>query len=71
MAGSDAKIQDFKYRSSTGKVACPEKYMASWEKHHGRWMVIREIYNHDSRVTHLSAHSGRKRRRFTPSAYAQ
>jgi ketosteroid isomerase-like protein len=37
-------------KDSTGKVAYTEKYMAIWEKRKGRWQVIREIYNHDSKA---------------------
>jgi len=37
-------------RDAAGKVAYTEKYMLIWEKRHGGWQVIREIYNHDSKV---------------------
>lgn len=37
-------------RDASGKVAYTEKYMAIWEKRKGRWQVIREIYNHDSKA---------------------
>jgi uncharacterized protein (TIGR02246 family) len=37
-------------RDATGKVAYTEKYMQIWEKRKGRWQVIREIYNHDSKA---------------------
>lgn len=36
-------------RDATGKPAYTEKYMQIWEKRNGRWQVIREIYNHDSK----------------------
>jgi uncharacterized protein (TIGR02246 family) len=37
-------------KDATGKVAYTEKYMTLWEKRNGRWQVIRDIYNHDSKV---------------------
>lgn len=37
-------------RAPSGKVAYTEKYMAIWEKRKGKWQVIREIYNHDSKA---------------------
>jgi len=37
-------------RDSSGKVAYTEKYMTIWEKRNGKWLVIRDIYNHDSKV---------------------
>jgi uncharacterized protein (TIGR02246 family) len=37
-------------KDATGKVAFTEKYMQIWEKRNGRWQVIREIYNHDSKA---------------------
>jgi uncharacterized protein (TIGR02246 family) len=37
-------------RDATGKVAFTEKYIQIWEKRKGRWQVIREIYNHDSKT---------------------
>jgi ketosteroid isomerase-like protein len=37
-------------KDATGKVAFTEKYMQIWEKRKGGWQVIREIYNHDSKV---------------------
>ncbi|MCC6724903.1 MAG: nuclear transport factor 2 family protein [Saprospiraceae bacterium] len=37
-------------KDATGKVAFTEKYIQIWEKRKGRWQVIREIYNHDSKT---------------------
>ena len=37
-------------KDATGKVAFTEKYIQIWEKRKGRWQVIREIYNHDSKA---------------------
>lgn len=37
-------------RDATGKVAYTEKYITLWEKRNGRWQIIRDIYNHDSKA---------------------
>lgn len=37
-------------KDTLGKVAYTEKYIQIWEKRKGKWQVIREIYNHDSKV---------------------
>ncbi len=37
-------------KDASGNVAYTEKYIQIWEKRKGRWQVIREIYNHDSKV---------------------
>lgn len=36
-------------RNAAGELLYTEKYMTLWEKRKGRWLVIREIYNHDSK----------------------
>ena len=36
-------------RNATGKVIYAGKYMAVWEKRNGKWLVIRDIYNDDTK----------------------
>ncbi len=36
-------------KDSAGKVTTTGKYMAIWEKRHGKWICIRDIGNEDAK----------------------
>lgn len=36
-------------RNAVGEIIYTEKYMQVWEKFKDKWLIIREIYNHDSK----------------------